>query len=150
MAYTPYYSGGWQSGETGGTPITPAALNNIESGISAAIRGTGSISNDTLGSYKNTTTDWENTGITITVPQGHAYIGLLSQGFSSGKPVGIGINASSTLSGNIPGQSNENANGVYSSIVFLTSGTWYVFTKRATAATTNNSYYFRHIDFDFS
>lgn len=33
MAYTPYYSGGWQSGEQGGTPITPAALNNIESGI---------------------------------------------------------------------------------------------------------------------
>jgi len=33
MAYTPYYSGGWQSGEEGGTPITPAALNNIENGI---------------------------------------------------------------------------------------------------------------------
>lgn len=33
MAYTPYYSGGWQSGEQGGTPITPAALNNIENGI---------------------------------------------------------------------------------------------------------------------
>lgn len=35
MAYTPYYSGGWQSGEEGNTPITPAALNNIEDGISA-------------------------------------------------------------------------------------------------------------------
>lgn len=33
MAYTPYYSGGWQSGEQGGTPITPAALNNIDNGI---------------------------------------------------------------------------------------------------------------------
>lgn len=33
MAYTPYYPGGWQSGEEGGTPITPAALNHIENGI---------------------------------------------------------------------------------------------------------------------
>lgn len=36
MAYTPYYSGGWQSGEEGGTPITPAALNHMEDGIAAA------------------------------------------------------------------------------------------------------------------
>lgn len=36
MAYTPYYSGGWQSGEEGNTPITPAALNNMENGIEAA------------------------------------------------------------------------------------------------------------------
>ena len=35
MAYTPYYPGGWQSGESGGTPITPAALNNMENGIGA-------------------------------------------------------------------------------------------------------------------
>ena len=41
MAYTPYYSGGWQSGEEGGTPITPAALNNMESGISGAFEKTG-------------------------------------------------------------------------------------------------------------
>lgn len=37
MAYTPYYTGGWQSGEEGGTPITPAALNNMEDGIGAAL-----------------------------------------------------------------------------------------------------------------
>ena len=36
MAYTPYYSEGWKSGEEGGTPITPAALNNMEAGIEAA------------------------------------------------------------------------------------------------------------------
>ncbi len=36
MAYTPYYSGGWQSGEEGDTPITPAALNHMEDGIAAA------------------------------------------------------------------------------------------------------------------
>lgn len=36
MAYTPYYSGGWQTGEEGGTPITPAALNHMDDGIAGA------------------------------------------------------------------------------------------------------------------
>ena len=35
-SYNPYYSGGWQSGEEGGTPITPDALNHIEDGIAGA------------------------------------------------------------------------------------------------------------------
>lgn len=30
MAFTPYYPGGWQSGEDGGTPITPDALNHYD------------------------------------------------------------------------------------------------------------------------
>lgn len=34
MAYTKNYPNGWQSGQAGGTPITPAALDNIEDGIS--------------------------------------------------------------------------------------------------------------------
>lgn len=33
MSYEPYYSGGWQSGETGGTPVTPEALNHMDEGI---------------------------------------------------------------------------------------------------------------------
>ena len=36
MSYSPYYNNGWQSGENGGTPITPAALNHMENGIKAA------------------------------------------------------------------------------------------------------------------
>lgn len=43
--YTPYYGGGWQSGESGGTPITPAALNNMESGISAALTSADVVNN---------------------------------------------------------------------------------------------------------
>ena len=41
MAYTPYYSEGWQSGEDGDTPITPAALNHMEDGIVAALPSSG-------------------------------------------------------------------------------------------------------------
>ena len=35
MSYKPYYPNGWLSGETGNTPITPEALNNMEHGIEA-------------------------------------------------------------------------------------------------------------------
>lgn len=48
MAYTPYYSGGWQSGQEGNTPITPAALNNMESGIENA--------NDVINNLTSTST----------------------------------------------------------------------------------------------
>lgn len=41
MAYTPYYSGGWQSGEEGDTPITPDALNHMEEGIEDALPTSG-------------------------------------------------------------------------------------------------------------
>ena len=50
--YTPYYSGGWQSGESGGTPITPAALNNMESGIGAALTAV-----DVVNNLTSTATD---------------------------------------------------------------------------------------------
>lgn len=36
MSYKPYYTNGWKSGEAGGTPITPEALNHMEAGIEAA------------------------------------------------------------------------------------------------------------------
>ena len=41
MSYSPYYAGGWQSGELGATPITPAALNHMDNGIAAALRTDG-------------------------------------------------------------------------------------------------------------
>ena len=37
MAYEKYYPGGWKSGESGGTPITPEALNHMEEGIENAV-----------------------------------------------------------------------------------------------------------------
>lgn len=45
MGYEKYYSGGWKSGETGGTPITPEALNHMEEGIEAAADHADSTSN---------------------------------------------------------------------------------------------------------
>lgn len=38
MSYKPYYAGGWQSGESGGTPLTPEALQHFDNGIISAHR----------------------------------------------------------------------------------------------------------------
>ena len=45
MSYKPYYTNGWKSGEAGGTPSTPEALNHMEAGIEAAGTHTDSTSN---------------------------------------------------------------------------------------------------------
>ena len=36
MSYSRFYSGGWQDGESGATPITAEALNHMEQGIISA------------------------------------------------------------------------------------------------------------------
>lgn len=37
--YSPYYEGGWQSGESGGTPITPEALNHWDTSMEELYAG---------------------------------------------------------------------------------------------------------------
>lgn len=46
MGYEKYYPGGWQSGEAGGTPITPEALNHMEEGIESAAENIDTHKND--------------------------------------------------------------------------------------------------------
>lgn len=66
MSYKRYYENGWQSGESGGTPITPEALNHIEDGIVAGLSEVSSLLNgkiiavaksitftDGIGTYEN-------------------------------------------------------------------------------------------------
>ena len=57
MAYTPYYSGGWQTGEEGGTPITPAALNHMEAGIEASASSVTALQSQAVDSDGNIDTD---------------------------------------------------------------------------------------------
>lgn len=99
--------------------------------------------------FKATTTSWEYIGKTITVPTGHIYLVLLMVGWASGRPIGIGLNAASTIGA--PGFPErgyiENTNGVYwSPTFFLTAGTYYVFCKRATVPTANNPHHAYAID----
>lgn len=55
MGYEKYYQDGWKSGETGGTPITPEALNHMEEGIAGAVPLDGStpMTGDTLKLYND-------------------------------------------------------------------------------------------------
>lgn len=97
--YTPYYSGGWQSGESGGTPITPAALNNMESGIGAALTAANVVDNltnpssntipstaavanaiEAFATLKNAKRKEGNT-ITFTVSTGNTALLLMGEGF---------------------------------------------------------------------
>ena len=57
-SYDPYYSGGWQSGEEGGTPITPDALNHMDDGIAGAYDYTQQSTATRFGS--NSATDFDN------------------------------------------------------------------------------------------
>lgn len=120
--------------------------DKIDAGVSALnTKVTAKYTN--LGSYAHTQTNaWENTGVTITVPDGHNYIGVLISGYTSGRPLGIGVDRTQNPPGGMIEQSAESSNGQYSVFVLLYPGTWYVFTKRATASTAPNSYYFRYYD----
>lgn len=101
----------------------------------------------TLGQYQQAAANqWEDTGLTITVPTGHVFLGELSSGWSSGKPIGLGVNQATSLTGGQPNFCIENENAVLAIDTFLYPGTWHVFTKRASAGTTNNNYYYRYID----
>ena len=96
MAYTPYYSGGWQSGESGGTPITPAALNNMESGISANDTGVATLSGNT-----NPITDCNaltDTGIykainsTLNTPVANTHCVIYHALYTSGEMTQVALN----------------------------------------------------------
>ena len=101
----------------------------------------------TIGGYTQQTANaWENTELTVVVPNGHFFVGLLTTGYSSGRPLGIGIDRNTTPVGGIPEQSAESSNGQFSVTVCLYPGTWYVYTKRATVGTANNNYYLRYVD----
>lgn len=53
MAYTPYYTNGWQDGSSGGTPITAEALNYMESGIEDNAETSGELSDLTTTAKSN-------------------------------------------------------------------------------------------------
>jgi hypothetical protein len=53
VSYKPYYPNGWLSGETGNTPITPEALNNMEHGIEANATAIESVQQEAEKAFRN-------------------------------------------------------------------------------------------------
>lgn len=100
-----------------------------------------------LTPYKNTSANtWENTGNTFTVPNGHLYLISLSTGWSSGQPTGLGVNKGTSLTGNTPDVAYESTTALRTPMIVCNSGTWNIFSKRASAGTGTNNYYIEYLD----
>ena len=94
---------------------------------------------------------WQCTGNTFVVPTNHYYIVKVRIGWSTGKPIGIGIDNSSVLdAAGYPDANIENANGLYEATFFLSSGTYYIYEKRGSVPTSANSSWLSYIDIDLS
>ena len=116
--------------------------------ITAALKGVRPIYGVTRidNSYKATTTSWQYTGTSFKVPANHVYLVCLRCGWNTGRPVGIGLNTSTTLTEE-PEYAYENANTAWASPVFmLTPATYYLFAKRGSIPTTANSHWIYYLD----
>ncbi len=104
---------------------------------------------DTISAnYKNTTANaWEYVGISIIVPTGHRYLVRCTQGWNSGKPLGLGLH---TATSGILTFTHESANDAVmgTPMYMIDSGTWYLFTKRGSVATAENVYSVEILDVD--
>lgn len=90
---------------------------------------------------------WERVGASFTVPANHRYIVQLAQGFTSGKPSGIGVvNNTTSTRPNFMIEAVE----VQRYTVILGAGTWYIMSIRSTASSAANRYDASAIDIDFS
>lgn len=80
---------------------------------------------------------WECTNISFTVPSGYIYVVGVTQTWASGKPIGIGLGTSTSLS--VPNIALQ-AEPVTRQTFLLAAGTYYIYTMRETAPTANNTY----------
>lgn len=102
----------------------------------------------------NAAETWAYTGMSVTVPSGHYYLLQIYALWNNGKPTGVGLHTSTSLTSpysyGAPVMNQTCAiSGASAGIgTFLVNpGTWYIFEKQATASTNNNTYYVRGIDF---
>lgn len=140
MAFTPYYPGGWQSGEEGGTPITPAALNHYDDYLETTYTQTetdeaiAQSTADEAKSYDITGTTWADVYSTLSK-------------LSAGRPAVVSINggtASLMTGGKTSFASTGVAkfvnptNGVYEFMV-MSNTSQYIYTWRITGMTSASS-----------
>lgn len=90
---------------------------------------------------------WEYIGYSLTIPSGHIYLLTFSTLWTSGQPSGLGINASQTLSGNVPSYMKE-GDVIYDTgtVTLLGGNTYYFFSKRSTLPTVVNPYRIKYLD----
>ena len=83
MSYEKYYQSGWLEGETGNTPITPSALNYMETGITNAhvaadaAQSTANTAKNTANTAQNTANTAKNTADAALPKAGGTLTGIL-------------------------------------------------------------------------
>lgn len=94
--------------------------------------------------FKATSTSWQYIGKSFTIPNGEAWLVFMTCGFNSGRPIGGGFNSSTTLQTalGIPDRGYfEDSNGVTRTpMLYLSTGTYYCFCKRASTPANNNNH----------
>lgn len=94
------------------------------------------------GTYKNTTSGWEYSGIYYDFPAGN-YVVWIGIGYSSQRPDGVALHTESTGSGYFQAQYVDTTNGIgrKSPLFFIIGGfRYYLMVKRANAASAANDY----------
>ena len=95
-------------------------------------------------SYHHTTTSWENTGVSFTIPTGHKYLVYVYQSYATGRPMGLAVSTNNltTLAAgtgtNFIGEISD-LSYYHTPAIFLTAGTYYIYTKRAAVAGSGNT-----------
>jgi hypothetical protein len=138
MAFTPYYSGGWQSGEEGGTPITPDALNHYDDYLETTYTQTetdaaiAQSTADEAKSYDVTGTTWADVYSTLSK-------------LAAGRPAVVSIagGAASLMTGSktafaCTGIAKVVTSGVYEFMV-MSNISQYIYTWRITGLTSASS-----------
>lgn len=90
---------------------------------------------------------WVNTGLSVTVPDGHIYVARARQGWNSGRPIGIGFNRGTLGSGQSPDYTLYNPDSgltAYMLAAVLDTGTWDLYTYRGSTGT--NTYWIYWLD----
>lgn len=142
----------YDSMELGDLSTTLAEALGIENGDN----NTGStepkyLSGIVNSTYSTTTANaWSYTGLSFTVPTGHVYVARINTSYTNGKPIGIGVHTSTSLTTAItaPIHNIENSLGIQNVTCLLTASTYYVWSKRA--GTGSNTYRVDALDFDIS
>lgn len=122
------------------------SANNVDDGFSELKQ---SLTLKTYGSvnYQATSINYEYTGLTFTIPTGKTAIVNVNSLYVSGKPTGIIIAISSTnYNSNVTALENATI-GVQGLMAMLTSGTYYIWDRRASIPSATNPITVKGLEF---
>ena len=123
---------------------------NIKKTLTQLIKHVPTYNSVTAWNYMATSTNWEYTGKSFTVPTNHVWLVNVRGAFSSGRPIGMGVHNANTVTASGPVwciSSPDTSTSVnWTPTFLLQAGTYYVFCKRASVPTATNQHMMNYID----